>query len=211
MTRDDIVTAIQARGYGSDTLTQQQALVQEFYDRIAGMRRWRWLEATSTALSTTANQSAVSLAPIADLRDVDAVRLVLSPADDSGELEYHEPQVVRGRLSGDTTLAQPRYWTVYGGQLLFYPTPDKVYSLAVDYIKRPAPLAAGTSPLFDVAYHSVLVDGPCTVLAKRERDWTAAQAFVADYGATINEMIDQDGGHQRQTGARVKSSGFFYT
>lgn len=208
LTLAQIRTGIQHRGFSTDTVATQNDLIQEFYDRIVGMRRWQWLEAVNTSLTTTPGVGTLSFATITDLRELDSVRLFLNGQVD--ELQHVDPFELRERAAANKVPSQPLYWTEYAGLIQFYPVPDQVYAVEIGYLKRPLALLDDTDvPIFDPSFHGVLIAGPCMELAERQRDWDAKAAFKDDYAAYVSEMTMADGSPQRQTGLKVKDSGFF--
>jgi hypothetical protein len=142
----EIQTAVQARGYGSDTAAAQIEFANACYREIVRERRWSWREATTTAVTVVGNP-VVNLAAITDLdQRPDAIRLEI--ATTYIDLDYVEPEELRAREHTDRANAAPYCWTWYAGQLRLYPRPDKVYTVDVDYMKKYTPLAiAGDIPL----------------------------------------------------------------
>lgn len=208
MQLSEIRTAIQTHGYGTDTATQQTSMVNAIYRRIAGEHRWPWLEAQSTALSTTIADPDYSLAAITDLQHIEAVRL--TSGTNYVDLEYIQPQDLRALEHIDRDSGAPQKWTYMNSVLRLWPAPDKVYVMTIDYIKRPTALAAdGDTPIFDSTYHDLLVWGCVSKLAFRERDWSAKNFADAEYRACYDEMKRSYGLKQRQNAQHVQRSSFW--
>lgn len=201
-------TALQTRGYATDTATAQSELLNSVYRRIIGMRRWPWLEvANNTALSTVAGTVSVDIdAVVSDFLHLDAVRLTFGT--DYLEPEYIRPQEYRELAHSYRDQGAPRYWTRIDDDLYFWPTPDKAYTINLDYTKDPPDLTAdGDSPIFDDTYHDVLVWGAIAELTFRERDPDGYSMANAQYGQRLNDMMLEYGVRQRHNSSRVVRTG----
>lgn len=209
MNLGQIRTAIQARGYGTDTATQQTAMVNAVYREIAGQHRWPWLEAQSSTLTTTIGDPDYATTGIsADLMYIDAVRLTRGTT--YLPLEYIAPQDFRDLEHVDRDNGEPIYWTYMNYNLRLWPRPDQVYTVTVDYLFRPTDLSADSDqPLFDATYHDVLVWGAIRDLAFRERDWSAKNFADAEYSARFGKMERAYGMKQRQNSSHVQGSKFW--
>lgn len=203
--------AIQAKGYTTDTASQQIAFINEAYREICGMARWPFLEAQDSSLSTVAGTSAYSL-PFTDWRNLDAVRIAIPATEQYDNLRYLPVQDFREYEHIDRDISTPYYWTFYANQLHFYPVPDAVYTVTIDYIIEPADLAAGTDvPLIPAQYHDVLVWGAVESLAYRERDWLGRQFAEQKKEMMLKRLEEEYFIRQRQTASHVKKSGYWDT
>jgi hypothetical protein len=205
----DIQAGIQARGYATDTAATQTILINTTGRAITLLRRWRWREAAAN-LTTVLGNPSVSLAPLTNMQDIDAIRLSVS-AQDNSDLTYWESGKLRERLQIDQTNARPRHWTRYAGGVLVYPRPDAVYSLPADYLIGWTDLVAPTDvPVLPQEYRDLLVYGPLMDLAERERDIWQKYIWQDAYNSLLQTMQAADGREPRQTSLRVVESGFFH-
>lgn len=211
-------TAIQARGYATDTATQQTELINMRYREIAGRHRWPWLETSDTSIATTAGTGTYSLSSITDLLWVDAVRIQF-PATGTPTEQYNLEYVANEDLkqlrfdgSYDIAGAQgiPEWWTQRGGpggSLIILPNPERAYKVDLDYLKDPADLSGDSdTPLFPATYHDLLVWGPIIDLAFRERDWNGMGQAQGQYDRLFMQMERAYGVRQRQNSTHVKQS-----
>lgn len=195
-------TRLQALGYGSDTEDAQNEALRACYQMVTGLRRWSWLERDSTILTTDIGFANVELLPVPDLMWVDAVRIEESSR--YYDLEHVQPQEFRVLEHTERDTGRPVCWTEIAGELRFWPTPDAVYTIALDYVTTPPELEDNADePLFDDQYHNVLVWGAAVSLAYRERDHESAQFAQIQYDRHLASMLAAYGVTQRQTARRV--------
>ena len=210
MTRAQLRTSIQAKGFGSDGafISAQNEAINAAYRRVAGEHRWPWLERLSTSLTTIAGNSSVSLTPITDLMWVDAVRL--TDGTSNYDLTPLADQDLRSREHEDRFPDLPVWWAEVFGEIRLYPIPDKAYTVVLDYLTTPPELGAdGDSPLFDTTFHDILVWGAISDLAFRERDYTGQAVADKNYDARLRSMMAAYGIRQRHGGSRVAHSRFW--
>lgn len=209
ITLTNVTDAIQARGYGSDTLTTQQELVRAELRRIYGLRRWKWLDKTGT-LTLTAAVDSVSLSGLSDLRAIDAVRASFSTTE-YDDMEWLPEQQLRklSHVERDDRDV-PMYWTQFADKILVHPRPDRAYTLTVDYGRRTTlPTSGSDTIVLPDEYLDVLVWGAVAALAFRQRDWTGQAAAKTMHDELLAEMIREDSIQQRQSSARVQHSSFW--
>lgn len=200
-------TALQARGYETDTAAAQTEALNSVARRIYGDRRWDFLEVTDDVALTVGDETP-DLSSITDIHSIDAVRIEFG--SDRWSLEFIDADTIRERLHEDRDNGAPEFWSRHGRQLYIYPRPDKAYTLTLDYIKEPAPLVNdGDEPAIPDTYHDVLVVGAARDIAYRERDWSAHQAMSADFAARYAAMVQAHGVRQRQNTTHVKRSDFW--
>lgn len=202
-----IRTAIQAKGYATDTATQQTEAINSVYRELTGMRRWSWLEAQSTGKTTTVGQSYVTNlnlgGELPNFGVVDAIRLSIN--DDNYNLDYLPPQELRDLLHVDEATGVPEFWTYFNSRFTFYPIPDQVYTLTIDYIKDPDDLSAdGDVPILPITHHDILVWGAIKEMAFRQRDWNAFNAANGEFTERLNRLQKSEGIRQRQRPGHVR-------
>lgn len=201
-------SAIQARGYGTDTAPDvQNHVLNSVYRRVIGMRRWPFLEVDgSTALECVIGQRAYDLTDIPDLLHVDAVRAELGT--EYIELKHKGQQDFRTLEHSWRDHGQPEFWTRIGNRLLIWRRPDAAYTLVVDYVKDPPDLASDEDQTaLPAAYQDVLVWGAIAELCFRERDAEGFAMAKGEYGTRIIDMMNEYGVRQRQNSSHVKQSG----
>lgn len=77
---------------------------------------------------------------------------------------------------GTTSTGKPSYYTMYGGEIKFWPVPDGVYTVRVRYFRDPANLVAtNDEPEIPDTYHHLLVNYALWHCYERENDYNAAQ------------------------------------
>jgi hypothetical protein len=207
MTLAQLRTSLQAKGYGTDSATAQTEMINSVYRRLAGKRRWPWMEAQATT-ATIAGTTNYSVAAITDWLHPDAVRIEIST--EYPVLQYVDPQELRSLAHSDRARGVPQYWTYARGQLHVWPAPDRAYTLTIDYTKDPPDLTADAdTPVFAATYHDVLVWAAAKEITFRQRDWGAYQYAKQEYDERLAEMERAYGVRQRQTSGKIKDSGFY--
>lgn len=209
-------TAIQARGYGTDTVTHQNQLINSVYRRVSAMHQWPWLEVTKT-FSTTPGTDTYTFSglTVTDFVHAQSLRIYDSVTGEAlGSQLYLRPQdfydIQREAVTASGT---PEAWTVdnANGQIVLWPIPDVAYSVEFHYVKRPPELSAdGDTPLMDSEYHDVLVWGAVKDLAYRERDTSGYSIANSEYLMALKEMERAYGVKNRQNSSQVRRSGHWH-
>lgn len=203
--------AVQAKGYGTDTAAQQLLFLNEVYREVHGMMRWPFLEAQDSSLVTVTGTNSYTL-PMANWRNLDAVRIQISAFQQFNNLSYLGMQDFRDLEHVDRDVTTPFYWTFYANQLHFFPVPDGTYTVVIDYIIEPPDLAAaGDVPVLPLPYHDILVWGAVESLCFRERDWLGRDFAQQKKEALLKRMSEEYLMRQRQTSSHVKKSGYWDT
>ena len=203
-----IRTAIQALGYGTDTVAQQNLFINTTYHEVYAGDRWPFLEKQANAYFLTLGNGVFDYvgAGTTDLIEFDSVRL----APGIGCLENIEPQDMRDleTSSSATELGQPAKWSQIAGMLHVWPAPDQAYQLYIDYIYAPPDLVADAdTPVIPVEFHDVLVYGAAKMIALRERDIWGSELLDNEFQNKLRKMRQAYLLRQRQTSSRVKKSG----
>jgi hypothetical protein len=199
----DIQAAVQAGGYGTDTAAQQLTFLRGLLRRLYGMRRWRFLEQTNSALVTAVATPTVSLATITTLTHVDAVRLTFGTT--VYDLEHRPEQLVRAYDADDQTARIPLYWAQRNATIQFWPRPDRIYTVQLDYLELPTLPAVASDPIVWPDQHAdVLTWGVIERMGARQRDAAMTNLGREEYTAALKEMLQAFGIQQRQTTGRVE-------
>ncbi len=198
----DYRTAVRLLGYDGASDAQVDAAIQQARRRVFQDRRWSFLEAGNTSLSTISGIATVSLAAITDLGNLDSVRLVQTP----DSLQWRPYQLLRDlRQNHPYDSGSPEYWTRHADALLLWPTPDAAYVLDIAYVKYPGDLVAATNDTVPDRYRDLVTWGAAIPLAFRQRDFQAASSAENVYAQLLARYFAQDGTEQRQTSRQVIS------
>lgn len=210
MNLTQLLAAVQAKGYTTDTAAQQTIFLNEVYHEVCGMNRWPFLEAQDKSVSTVAGTDNYTL-PF-NWRNLDAVRLEVTAIQQFTQMKYLSPQEFRDYQHVDRDVSAPFYWTFINQKLQLWPVPDQAYTVTVDYIQNPADLAAGADvPVLPVLYHDLLVWGAIQSICFRERDWLGREFAQGKFEEMLKRMQEEFLIRQRQTSSHVKKSGYWST
>ena len=155
--------------------------------RIARDLRLR-KQVVNTTLSTVAGVQSVTLP--SDF--LEAENLTLSGTSPPGALTVVTPEYIDRKYPDAYYTAQPLVYTIIGDALVFGPTPDGVYTVALSYYQRFTALAtASTNWLLTnhptVYLNACLVEGSAYLM-----DADKAQAYESRYQAAINDLQFRD-------------------
>ncbi len=203
----DYKNAIRARGYDGTSDTTLVEAIGEARDNVASERRWSWLEVSgSTSLVLAYDTPSESLAAVADLLYVDAVRLEYGT--DRPWLDYLKPQELRDREHSDRAVGVPQYWTQAAGQIRVWPSPNQAYTLSIDYVRALTPPDNDDTDV-DLAvpahFKGLIAWKACVLLAFRQREAWAMQYASDEYERELRRKISGESLGQRQTTDQVKS------
>ena len=204
--------ALEGLGFGSDVATIQNGWLNDEYKEIAAMRRWKWLEARTTA-TTVAGTSAYTLSPTPSIRNLDRVLLAAADGTDY-RLDWKPTNWLVRKLHEYPLLSDqsaPRYWTYFNGQLLLYPIPDGVYTLQIDYTANISPMVndSDTPALLPEAYDGILVWGAVARAAFRQNNWLTRDDARGQKQMLINQMEAEYSKEQTQNADEVEWTGFW--
>lgn len=209
MTLAELRTALQALGYGTDTDAQQMIFLNAAYREVTSGDRWPFLEKQDFSLVTTAGTPRYSIGTLTDFAQIDAVRL--SDTFASYNMENVPPQTMRDLETQDgVTWDTPIKWSIIAELIHLWPTPDRQYSILIDYIYKPPDLVAdGDIPAIPSQYHDVLVFGAAKYMAQRSRDIYSANFWDSEYQRKLQKMRQSYLLRQRQTSSKVRESGMW--
>lgn len=205
-TRLELTTAVEALGYSSANATQIYEALNAAQRRICGLRRWQFMEQTTTGLALTANDNSYDLdnANIAWHDNVifyDTDGLIIPT-------EYITWEIYRDRQFeyGDST-GPPEYWTLRGRFMYVLPTPDLAYAFDLDVVNRPTELAAdGDRTDIPGRYSDAVVWGAVAWLATRQRDDTMRVRAEEYFSKAVNAMVTAYSMEQRASATQVRRS-----
>lgn len=211
----DLITSVQQLGLPDpDVGVTIGNFINEEYKIIAGERRWEWLQSTFT-FSLTAGTFSYTISTVGpgNIRNFDALWLV-DAAGNQFTIKWIEPLKLLD-LNQDTpaaTVGAPRYWSVWGGKILFYPNPDASYVTTVAYTKTLGawPLnAPGDLVLFPGEYDTGLVWAAAGMMATRAHDWLSRDFMNQQRDRVWNNMRADYQLKQRQNTAEVEETGMW--
>lgn len=206
MNRGQIRTDLQALGFGTDSASAQNAAINRVYRRVLGLRRWDFLEATTTD-PIAAGESTVTLP--SDFKRIDRLDLV-DAAGDPLYMAFKTYNEFQDQARSFTERGTPCWWTERAGVVSIWPTADAAYTATLDYIKHAPDLTDDSHiPLLPVEYHDILVYGAAAELAARERDWSMHGVMSNSHTTRLGEMVAEHGVRQRQNDRTVRRSGFW--
>lgn len=206
-TRADVASWLRSKGYDTDVDTAITDAINAAYRQVIGQRRWGFLEKTDSSLTTTAGTNSVSITGITGLGRIDAIRLKdgTIPMD----LDWKSQQEIRDYQLCDDQPDEPQYWSQRGDTVLLWPTPDKAYTLVIDYISR-TKLINDTDILQIPDEHIDVVGwGAVAELAYRQRDWQAVGYANSRFERELGRLLADEGIEQRQGGREVLRSSFW--
>lgn len=208
-TAGEVLSAVQALGYGTDTKAAQLTMLNQVQRRILNARRWTFALSSSTKACTIGSATVAFDATLATTQRIDAVRITgTAGATDPFELDYIEPPVMRQYLHDNVVTGRPRFWTRRGQNLELYPIPDAAYPLTIDTVTNPANAANEAALVIIPDSHiDILVYGVIMQATFRERDWDGHNMARQMYAELFTEMLAQYGMQQRQQSTHVTSSG----
>jgi hypothetical protein len=190
--------------YATADSTNIDTFVNMAYLDVCKRRRWSWLE-TTTSISTVAGTATVAVpAAVADgyfgrLRPDSTSVTAPEYIPDWEAFDY------RTRDAVDTTdRGEPKYYSIMGGSIYFYPTPDAVYAYTLPYWRSPAALTSGTEPLIPETFHDVLVYGALMLHAGRDKDGQMYSFWQDQYEGQIEELRRRDLSRTQQTKSRAR-------
>lgn len=199
--------AVANEGYPLSNTTVIDDALNATYREVHGSERWKFLEKQDTSLVTVAGTPGYAI-PMADWRSLDAVRIENANLQIYDNLDFVAEQDYRDLYHVDRSTAEPYCWTWQFNKIWFYPTPDQVYTVTIDYIIEPPDLASGTDvPVLPLPYHDILRWGAVEHFAYRQRDWLGRQFAEQKKATLLAEMKGEYQVKQRQTGSHVKRTG----
>lgn len=186
-TYTDLLASVAAWLNRSDLTTVIPDFVSLAEGRIARDLRLR-KQVANTTLSTVAGVQSVTLP--SDF--LEAENLTLSNTSPPGALTVVTPEYIDRKYPDAYYTDQPRVYTIIGDTLVFGPTPDGVYTVALSYYQRFTALStASTNWLLTnhptVYLNACLVEGSAYLM-----DADKAQAYESRYQAAINDLQFRD-------------------
>lgn len=207
-TAGEVLSAVQALGYGTDTKTAQLTMLNQVQRRILNARRWTFALSAVTK-TATAGQETVTFDTLATTQRIDAVRLLgTAGVSEPFQLEYVDASTIRQMLHDERATGTPKYWSRRGQAILLFPIPDAAYQLTIDTVANPTNAGTEADPVIIPDSHiDILIYGVIMQLTYRERDWEGHNYARQLYAELFTEMIGQYGMAQRQQATHVVSSG----
>lgn len=210
MTRNELLTMIQAYGHGTDAQSlaaQNQALTEAYYD-VYGRREWQFRQRNAAAFSTLVVGNPVVPAVPSDFLRVKSIWLNLGTVHNQ-PLWEHDADELEAWLAQDQGTGAPLYFSLRGGatdSIIVYPRPDKTYQVNMNYVRKA--LAAdfdgsSESPPFPEHFHPVLAWRVLMGIGGfRQRDPQQFNQAKTEYESVLLRMEREDT-RQRPTQTHV--------
>lgn len=184
MTLNDMIEELQDHGFEDTTDTRLTAFLNDAYWDIASREPWPFLEASSSAITTTAGS--------ADITEPTDFGQVISMVIDSNGVNLMPKRAdwINKTFSGAlTSQGIPSYYYFIGNQIKLYPVPDATYTITLQYLSVPAALEAGSdTPILPARHHRTLVLGALVSAYNMEDDGEQADRFERQYEKRITMM-----------------------
>ena len=182
-----------------------KAMINKGYHIIERAALWKFSEAEAEI--TSAVDTRVCADTPADL----SVPLALYSNRLKTELGYHDD---RQKFAYEAASGLIMYYSMWAGQLKFYPLPTQVETFKLRYYKTwPDLVADGDLPIFPATFHDLLVDYGSYHLALRLPPTgdrflpnSAAQPYIEAFQANLSDMLASD--HVTKTFDTVPNYGF---
>jgi hypothetical protein len=199
-------------GYGEVDRANFKTWLNEAYEEIVRSYKWSWAEATYS-LSTVAGTQTVSLASVTHPivffgRLKPASSTTLYAPRYLSEMDFRE--YMPNREYTDTAdRGTPEAYSIFAGNLHFYPVPDAVYTYSLRYWRGVGtlPSADGDTYLFPDHYADVIVLMALARAAMRENDMGKYQIYSAQVTAQIAQMTRNEKARQQETSKRAAMPG----
>lgn len=184
---------------GLITPTFVNSQVNRALRHIAGVKAWRWLQATDEDNEATVAAQAAYTLPT-DYVSTRSLTIDSTPAREVTIDEYDAMAYADMR---------PTTWVyaVHGTQLLLYPTPQDVLTIVHRYLRSEKDLTSATmTPLLPAQYHDAVVARAAYTTLLRANDVTRAAQFRDEYELAEKRMLTASRS-TAQRRVRVRSGG----
>jgi hypothetical protein len=194
-------------GYGEVDRNNVKTWLNEAYEDLIRQHKWPFLEAVA-AITTVAGTQTVALPtspPVlffGRLKPNSAV--TTTEPRYLSEMDFREYMPHREYTDpGDQ--GEPECYSIFAGNLNFYPIPDQVYTYSLRYWKGigTLPTADGDTYLIPDAYLDNLVIHALARAAMRENDMGKYQIYMTQYTANVQQMLRNVKAYQQETSRRV--------
>ena len=208
LTLAEYVQLVEDLGFDGTTDAIKERAVNSARQRVCRDGRWNFTQSDSQSLTTTAGTAEVAATGITNFLRPDAVRLL--DGDDPVPLAWQPYQLLRERQTQEPDVGQPVFWTERNGTLIFFPTPDRAYTVDLEYVFVPADLAGETEDDMPEHLASLVQWAAAVDILFRQRDLAAASAADGHYKNTLlPAAFSQDKTYQRQNPRRVRKTGIW--
>ena len=182
---------LELRDHGFDDLVDSRLLsfLNDTYYEFCSLEVWPFLETSTAALTTTANNSVLTLPA-----DVRAVLSIVNTTTGNTLSPERRATIVKRFARYLTQVGEPSFYYRIGPAWGVYPVPGSAYNLLIDYVKRPAALTTvitgglDSTPIFPVDHHRVLVLGALARANNMEDDSATGQYYDGLYAAKVDRI-----------------------
>lgn len=192
-------------GYGEVDRANFKSWLNEAYEELVRSYKWPFLEATASIVTVAGTQTVAipSSPPVLFFgRLKPASSTTTTEPQFLSELDFRDYMPTREYT--DTSAAyrgKPKYYSIFAGNLNFYPVPDAVYTYSLRYWKgiTTLPTADGDTYLVPDAYLDNLVINALARAAMRENDMGKYQVYMTQYTSNVQQMMRNAKAQQQET------------
>lgn len=193
-------------GYGEVDRNNFKSWLNEAYEDLIRQYRWPFLQATATITCSPGTQTVAvptsppvlffgRLKPTYD--GIDEPRFL-------SEMDFREYMPHR-EYTNTSDRGEPEYYSIFAGNINFYPVPDVAYTYSLRYWKgiTTMPSANSDTYLIPDVYLDNLVLFALARCAMRENDMGKYQVYMTQYAANVQQMIRNYKAEQGETPKRA--------
>lgn len=193
-------------GYGEVDRANVKSWLNEAYEELVRAYKWPWLQATQT-ITTVANTQTVAIPATPPVLFFGRLKPTTASVDEPrflSEMDFREYMPNR-EYTDPADKGQPDYYSIFAGNINFYPIPDAVYTYSLRYWKgiTTLPTADADTYMCPDPYLDALVTNALARAAMRENDMGKYQVYVAQYTATVAQMMRNAKAEQGETPKRA--------
>ena len=193
-------------GYGEVDRANVKSWLNEAYEELVRAYKWPWLQATQT-ITTVANTQTVAIPATPPVLFFGRMKPTTASVDEPrflSEMDFREYMPNR-EYTDPADKGQPEYYSIFAGNINFYPIPDAVYTYSLRYWKgiTTLPTADADTYMCPDPYLDALVTNALARAAMRENDMGKYQVYVAQYTATVAQMMRNAKAEQGETPKRA--------
>lgn len=152
--------------------------INEAYNEILREADWTFLRAITTL--NLSNGTATYALPANVYEGQIASVSVLSNDTNRRQLRPRN-QYTTDDSPGPLIIGKPMEYSIYNGNIQFFPTPDTNEVITIRYFNVISPMTAdGNTPIFDSGYHNIIAYGAAIKVLYREGDDTERRKFYTE-------------------------------
>lgn len=200
-------------GYGEVDRANIKTWLNEAYENLVHQYRWPFLQATASIVTVAGTQT-VALPTSPPVLFFGRLKPGASTTTTEprylSEMDFREYMPHREYTdTGD--VGEPEHYSIFAGNINFYPVPDQVYTYSLRYWKgiTTLPTADGDTYLIPDQYLDNLVVYALSRAAMRENDYGKYQVLMAQYTSNVGQMMRNAKLEQGETPRRAPMPGHY--